>query len=431
MGVQAVQGLQGLQRAQSPEAPRADRTVAVGVPGVEVPRVDRTEPAGIPGVGVELPRVDRTVAAGVEGVGGAGGAERDEATVDRTVVRGLPPVGDGSRSEVLAPPRVSAAEGVPPPVATMWPISSERIQPIAAPELETIVLPPTSLPTEPVQGMSRSEAIVEYLRETDAYLRYGIYERALELAALVLAEDPENAEAYEKAKRALFASKGSAAAFEQLLKVLRVYAARLDAERAGPFLDELLAQQPGHPEVPVFLSVLRPYELELGAGEVPALIDQAVLDYLESTFHAALDGDPLETLPPDATIPAGLWLPPELRGAPSEPNDATLLSARRGAQEALAPGAPGIPAVTLAPPRGPEVGSAPEPPVPPGLEARRGRVQSPLENAPRPSAPVAPSEPRVGEGTIILTPAQVVHTGPHENDEAAPLPPFRRPKKRR
>ena len=274
---------------------------------------------------------------------------------------------------------------------SMWPVPSEQRgggdeAREGSVDRALTVLVETSLPAgvEPSLSLSRRDAIVEYLRETDAYLRYGIYEKAFEFAAKVLAEDPENDEAHQKAKEALLASKGSAAAFEQLLQVLRLYASRLDAERAGPFLDELLAQQPSHPELPVFLSVLRPYELDApdgGAGEGPALLDQALEAYLEGTLHPELGGDPLDTLPPEATVPSGVKLPSLLRVGGRGSLDATVIGPGHGAQETLPPGA---------------------------------RLSADL-SAVREAAPA----PEMGK-TVF-----------EDEDAEAPQPPFRRPRKRR
>ena len=211
--------------------------------------------------------------------------------------RAAPPAAQGFQKSPrpAVPPRAPSRPPVPPDpsaapttigslVLAPRPASSEPAQTGQPPSDSASGSAPTFFAESPILPLleneqplplSRQEAIVEYLRETDAYLRYGIYEKALEYAAKVLAEDPENDEAHAKAKAALLASKGSAVAFEQLLKVLRLYAARLDAERAEPFLDELMARQPEHPNLPVLLSVLRPFEIELPSetDEGPVLLE--------------------------------------------------------------------------------------------------------------------------------------------------------------
>lgn len=247
-------------------------------------------------------------------------------------------------------PQKPLRPGVPPPRAPSPPASAPR--PASSAPAEVGQPPPDSDPTflhesallpspeaESPLPLSRQEAIVEYLRETDAYLRYGIYEKALEYAAKVLAEDPENDEAHAKAKTALLASKGSAAAFEQLIKVLRLYAARLDAERAEPFLDELMARQPGHPDLPVLLSVLRPYEVDLPseADEGPILLDQTLVGYLEGTLSSGLSSDVLETLPPEVTVPSGLQLPAPFRMAKPEV-EVSAGERQQGSPDTLPPG---------------------------------------------------------------------------------------------
>jgi tetratricopeptide (TPR) repeat protein len=303
-----------------------------------------------------------------------------------------PPVPDETSSLSIAAAASEAA-------ASRWLGSNQPVEsgaPPSAPAFsaESTILP--SLEGEPPAVRSRQDAVIQYLRETDAYLRYGIYEKALEFAAKVLAEDPENGEAYDKAKAALLASKGSAAAFEQLLKVLRLFAGRLDAERAGPFLDELMAQQPGHPELPVLLSVLRPYELELSgwSAEGP-LLDQALVAYLEGPMNPMASGDLLDTLPPEATVPAGFQLPAPFRMARPEGE----VPPHHGAHETLPHGV----SLVGASPRGADGNDS---------EVTR-HLQAPIEEG---STPTPQEQPKPL----------------YADDEAeAPQPPFRRPKRRR
>jgi pilus assembly protein FimV len=95
------------------------------------------------------------------------------------------------------------------------------------------------------------------LTETDVYVKYGLHDKALEHLRKVFAIDPENIDAHEKAYAIYVASNNHAQSFEQLLNVLRLHTRSGDAARAQPYLASILQQQPGHPEVPVFLSALR------------------------------------------------------------------------------------------------------------------------------------------------------------------------------
>lgn len=95
------------------------------------------------------------------------------------------------------------------------------------------------------------------LTETDVYVKYGLHDKALEHLRKVFAIDPENIDAHEKAYAIYVASNNHAQSFEQLLNVLRLHTRTGDAPRAQPYLAAILQQNPGHPEVPVFLSALR------------------------------------------------------------------------------------------------------------------------------------------------------------------------------
>ncbi|MBX7098294.1 MAG: hypothetical protein K1X89_11325, partial [Myxococcaceae bacterium] len=102
------------------------------------------------------------------------------------------------------------------------------------------------------------ENLGKLLTETDVYVKYGLHDKALDHLRKVFAVDPENIDAHEKAFHIYVASNNQAQAAEQLLNVLRLHTRRSLVERSQPFLTQMLAQNPGHPEVPAFLAVLRP-----------------------------------------------------------------------------------------------------------------------------------------------------------------------------
>src|SRR5215468_1592413 len=128
---------------------------------------------------------------------------------------------------------------------------------------------PTPPPAPAPVTLSR-EQIHKLLAETDVYVKYGLHDKALEHLRRIFAVDPENLDAHEKAY-VIYRSAGQAAqATEQLLNVLRLCTRGLERKRAQAYLDTLLSEAPGHPEMPAFLSVLRP-------GSVRGRVDPALL----------------------------------------------------------------------------------------------------------------------------------------------------------
>lgn len=103
----------------------------------------------------------------------------------------------------------------------------------------------------------KSDNISKLLTETDVYVKYGLHDKALEHLRKVFSVEPENIDAHEKAYAIYVASNNHAQAFEQLLNVLRLHTRSGDGPRAQPYLAAILQQNPGHPEVPVFVQALR------------------------------------------------------------------------------------------------------------------------------------------------------------------------------
>ncbi|WP_163995354.1 tetratricopeptide repeat protein [Pyxidicoccus caerfyrddinensis] len=130
--------------------------------------------------------------------------------------------------------------------------------PRAAPQAATPAPQPTPAPVAPppASGMNR-EQLAKLLTETDVYVKYGLHDKALEHLRKVFTVDPENLDAHEKAYQIYVASGNAAQASEQLLNVLRLCTRAADVQRAQPYLATILNENPAHPEVPAFLSVLR------------------------------------------------------------------------------------------------------------------------------------------------------------------------------
>ena len=125
---------------------------------------------------------------------------------------------------------------------------------------------PATESTEPVE----QDQFTKILTETDVYLKYGLFDRALEHLGKIFAVDPENLEAHEKAYQVYVASDSRSQASEQQLNVLRLCTRFGQVERGRPYLEALARENPGHPELPVFQSVL-------GGGGDPQLAGVEVL----------------------------------------------------------------------------------------------------------------------------------------------------------
>ncbi|HEY1906283.1 MAG TPA: tetratricopeptide repeat protein, partial [Myxococcaceae bacterium] len=159
------------------------------------------------------------------------------------------------------------AAAAPPPAAAPRPARTSVSQAIA--QVQAAAPPPRPTPPPAPVTLSR-EQIQKLLAETDVYVKYGLHDKALEHLRRIFAVDPENLDAHEKAY-VIYRSAGQAAqATEQLLNVLRLCTRGLERKRAQPYLDTLLSEAPGHPEMPAFLSVLRPESVRGGAD--PALL---------------------------------------------------------------------------------------------------------------------------------------------------------------
>ncbi len=120
---------------------------------------------------------------------------------------------------------------------------------------QTALQPATAAPASAAKP--RADSLGKLLTETDVYVKYGLHDKALEHLRKVFGVDPENIDAHEKAYAIYVASNNHAQAAEQLLNVLRLHTRLGDKARAQPYLATMLQQNPGHPEVPVFLQALR------------------------------------------------------------------------------------------------------------------------------------------------------------------------------
>ncbi|WP_375767285.1 tetratricopeptide repeat protein [Archangium gephyra] len=150
-------------------------------------------------------------------------------------------------------------------------------------------------PAPAAQAQPGKEQFSKLLTETDVYVKYGLHDKALEHLRKIFAVDPENLDAHEKAFHIYVASGNTAQAGEQLLNVLRLCTRRADVQRAQPYLAIILQQNPGHPEVPAFLSVLQSDEAApVEAAQVESVGEDAIL--VDSSDEEIVVAD----APPDA-----------------------------------------------------------------------------------------------------------------------------------
>ncbi|NOK10340.1 tetratricopeptide repeat protein [Corallococcus exercitus] len=164
----------------------------------------------------------------------------------------------------------------------------------APPSRPAPAAPPAAVVPPPPAGMSR-EQLAKLLTETDVYVKYGLHDKALEHLRKVFSVDPENLDAHEKAYHIYVAANNGAQASEQLLNVLRLCTRRADVQRAQPYLATILQENPAHPEVPAFLSVLRSeggFVAPVATPGVESLEEDAIL--VDSNDDEVLVADPPE-----------------------------------------------------------------------------------------------------------------------------------------
>ncbi len=150
--------------------------------------------------------------------------------------------------------RVTEAEAVWTQIEVLDPEDPDLVA-RRAPEPAPAAPQPAAAPPAPA-GMGR-EQLSKLLTETDVYVKYGLHDKALEHLRKIFSVEPENLDAHEKAYQIYVASGNMAQASEQLLNVLRLCTRTADVQRAQPYLATILQENPAHPEVPAFLSVLR------------------------------------------------------------------------------------------------------------------------------------------------------------------------------
>ncbi|MFZ5446236.1 MAG: tetratricopeptide repeat protein [Myxococcota bacterium] len=204
----------------------------------------------------------------------------------------------------------------PPPPTTRAPPASA-----ATAAMPAYSPPPPAAPAPVVKPTApRGDNLGKLLTETDVYVKYGLHDKALEHLRKVFAIDPENIDAHEKAYAIYVASNTHAQAFEQLLNVLRLHTRSGDAQRAQPYLATILQQNPGHPEVPVFLSALRI------AGATAAQPAQAEPEAEDAILVDSSDDEVIVADEPDEVISAEMAVADEPQDVADVISDDVMLS---------------------------------------------------------------------------------------------------------
>jgi pilus assembly protein FimV len=187
-------------------------------------------------------------------------------------------------------PGAGFASSSPPPNAPVARSAPIRAAPAPASSAPQSSAAPPLAPPKPT-----SEQLAKLLKETDVYVKYGLHDKALEHLGKIFSSDPENLDAHEKAYQVYLAAGNEHQAAEQLLNVLRL-CTRLNAvDRAQPYLNAILQQNPDHPEVATFVSVLGREDTAVESTDIETVPDDAIL-------VDAADEDIVVPEPPDEVV---------------------------------------------------------------------------------------------------------------------------------
>jgi len=360
---------------------------------------------------------------------------------------------DPADADLVAWKHSQRPAAAPPPPAAPRPARTSVSQAIAA--VQAAAPPPPPPQAAPVT-LSRDQ-IHKLLAETDVYVKYGLHDKALEHLRRIFAVDPENLDAHEKAYIIYRSAGQGAQATEQLLNVLRLCTRGLERKRAQAYLDTLLSEAPGHPEMAAFLAVLRPEAVRggpdpglMGAGEEEVLLADDGLDAssddlaLRNAGPGAMDDELLveddeamlvEEEPEPVSVAADEPLPrrpsPSAVLVPPAPvmegygdampygdeGDRTEMNDALGAYDAGVESAVELPPeeeVVLTPspppaPRSPVPAARAAPPAPPpeAPPARTAWTQAAYRRPPPPPAVAAPASPPAPNGAVARSTAPV------------------------
>jgi len=246
--------------------------------------------------------------------------------------------------EVLDPqdPDLLARRAPEPAPAAPQPMAAPQPAPRPAAPQPTMAAPaPAPMAPPPPAGMGR-EQLAKLLTETDVYVKYGLHDKALEHLRKVFSVDPENLDAHEKAYQIYVASGNQAQASEQLLNVLRLCTRAAEVQRAQPYLATILQENPAHPEVPAFLSVLRTDGPVVAAPSVTVVEsvgeDAILVDSSDDEILVAPPPDDALLHPPGDELALATLPPSESDEVIEEDGDATVISEEALVGEAITSG---------------------------------------------------------------------------------------------
>src|SRR5690349_17837494 len=149
--------------------------------------------------------------------------------------------------EVKAAVRGGAAESPRPAPAPSRPAAQAApsprpaaIAPPPAPRQPAAIAPPPPPPSRPAEPVSAA-SVPKLLKETEVYVKYGLHDKAQEHLRRILAADPNNLEAHDKAKTLALATGRNEDAVTELVTLIRLYTQRRDprAQQARAELREL------------------------------------------------------------------------------------------------------------------------------------------------------------------------------------------------
>jgi tetratricopeptide (TPR) repeat protein len=204
-------------------------------------------------------------------------------------------------------PRISQPTGsvplVSPPTGSV-PLIEERSQASAAREAAAArsgARPVASdFPEDPgfessAAGEEHSEAIAKILTETDVYVKYGLKDKAIEHLRRVFTLDPVNVEARERLKDLLIAQGRRDEALAELMQLAEL-SATYNRDRAGGYLRQLLAFQPGYPAA---MELARRVGIPLDGVRMVAAAEETrpgLATTLEDALESVLEGLPEESM---------------------------------------------------------------------------------------------------------------------------------------
>jgi pilus assembly protein FimV len=144
-------------------------------------------------------------------------------------------------------------------------------------------------------GEEHSELIAKILTETDVYVKYGLKDKAIEHLRRIFTLDPLNVEARERLKDLLIAQGRRDEALAELMQLVEL-SVSYNRDRAGGYLRQLLAFQPGHAPA---MEMARRFGIPIEGVRMVAAAEETrpgLAATLEDALESALEGVPEESM---------------------------------------------------------------------------------------------------------------------------------------